>query len=181
MTGQKKRTYLGLMLVCGIALVVDRCVKPETATAPEPAAAGILPAGSPPEAGPLLSIPELPFPEGINSFDPPPDWRDLFAPPRRPARQSETSKASDKPPARPASPSGPGKAGREGFVTQHTLNGVMIDERLRIAIVDGKWLTEGRSVDGCILTRLTGREVQFECSDGVASLKLDSGEGSLAD
>ena len=171
MLDQKKRVYLGLMLLCAIALIVDRVVLSDSVTGPAVvAAAGQAPA-LPASPTPPLSIPELPFPPGIEPLDPTSEIRDLFAPPLT-RRQNGMDAASDNEVSSTAGQSPAGQSNRDLFATTHVLNAIMVNERLRIAIIDGQWRRIGESVDGCTLTDITGGEVRFECYDGTASLRL---------
>ena len=174
MLNQKKRVYLGLMLFCALALIVDRVVLRDSATGPAVVAAGQIPA-LPASPTPSLSIPELPFPQGIEPLDPTSEIRDLFTPPPL-RRQNEMNAASDNDDSPTTAPNRTGQAPRDLFVTTHVLHAVMVNERLRIAIVDGQWRRIGESVDGCTLTDITGGEVRFECYDGTASLRLHADE-----
>ena len=172
---QKKRVYLGLMLSCAVALIVDRVVIRDSVTGPAVVAAASQVSALPESPTPSLSIPELPFPPGIEPLEATSEIRDLFAPPpiRRP---NEMDAASDKEVPSTAGRSPTGQASRDVFATAHVLNAVMVNERLRIAIVDGQWRRIGESVDGCTLTEIAGGEVRFECYDGIASLRLRSDE-----
>lgn len=67
------------------------------------------------------------------------------------------------------------------FQAGHELGGVLDHERLKIAIIDGRWLRIGDKVDGCTLTRISGDTVCFECYDGEAVLKPSRGRGAIGD
>ena len=174
MLNQKKRVYLGLMVFCALALIVDRVVLHDSVTGPAAVAAGQLPA-LPASPTPPLAIPELPFPPGIEPLDPASEIRDLFAPPPI-HRPEETDAASDKDPPASAGRSLTGQVSRDLFTTTHVLNALLVNERLRIAIIDGQWRRIGESIDGCTLSDITGSEVRFECYDGTASLRLPPNE-----
>ncbi len=179
MSRRKRSTYLGVMLCVGIALIVDRCflsngtVEPAVAEAVEktPSAATI--SMSPSDVAPTLSMPELPFPRAVAVYNARLPIRDLFAPPEAVLNRNLHGTATDKnhPGFNPIEQRG--RMGHATFVTLHRLNGVIAQERLKIAIVDEAWLRIGQSVDGCTLTAVSGDEVRFACHDGEAMLKVN--------
>ncbi len=63
------------------------------------------------------------------------------------------------------------------FEAAYRLNGVMVDGRLRIADVDGRWIGNGTSIDGCALINITPREVTFRCHDDEVVLTLNHRTG----
>jgi hypothetical protein len=177
MTRRKKRLYLGVMILSGLALFVDRFILSESVMVPDPAI------GSPAEpagrhAGAVstatedaLSIPELPFPRGVEHFTFGSEIPDLFAPPTAASDENAARPGgSDNDPLATDARQSKG-AGRAAFLTDHELGGLLTHERLRIAIVDGRWLRLGDEVDGCTLTRISGKEAVFDCYDGEAVLK----------
>src|SRR3990172_4840638 len=136
MSRGKKRAYVAVMLLGGAALVVDRFILTSSVTAPARVAASDTrlparaPAAAPATPDAALSIPELPFPRGLPAWDPHGPIRDLFAPF---PNQESTDKAR--------SPRGAEDKGTCAvFATQHHLDAVLLQERLRIAIVDGAWV-----------------------------------------
>ena len=143
----KKHAYAAVMVLGGAALVVDRCILTPSATMPASVAAsdrspraGIRPptvTPAPPDAP--LSIPELPFPRGLPPWDPRAPIRDLFAP------HSEEN-ATDK--ARSTNAADAGKGTCAAFVKEHHLDAVLLQERLKIAIIDGVWMRIEESVAG---------------------------------
>jgi hypothetical protein len=180
MTGSKKRLYIALMLLGGIALLVDRVflasAGPEAAQAatnPRSTTADskpttIDPQSSIPKASP---IPELQFPRQLPALDLSVALRDWFAPPARPKGREE-GVSTDK--------GAPGEeefaelivSAKEAFVADHHLDGVVIQKGLRMAIVDGVWLRIGQEFDECTLSALSGRTAVFTCADGDAVLTL---------
>ena len=171
----KKRVYLGLMLLCAVALIVDRVVLSDSVTGPAVVAAAGRASALPASPAPPLSIPELPFPQGIEPLDPTSEIRDLFAPPPS-EPQDQTDAASDNEDSSTPGQNPTGQVPRDLFVTKHVLHAVMVNERLKIAIVDGRWRRIGETIDGCTLTDISGGEVRFECYDGSASLRLHPDE-----
>lgn len=185
MSRKRKRSYFAVMIAGGLALIVDRCIPSDGPL--EPATAGALtPAHSPtpasaPPAGPppTSSIPELPFPRGIEPYDTDSPIPDLFTPPESVMARNAADGA-----AREATQDGEQNtsatgAARATFRLTHRLTGVLIDERLRIAVVDGAWVRVGQSLDGCVLSAVSGNEARFECYDGESVLKITpSGAGA---
>jgi hypothetical protein len=170
MPREKKKIYIAVMLLGGAALVVDRCVLTPSVTMPATAAASVAatapppPAASAPSAETLATL-ELPFPRAIPVWDPQSPIRDLFAP-------FSDDDATDK--RRKRSPRGAdaGHGTCAGLLSQHHLEAVLVQESLKIAILDGAWVRIGESVDGCVLTEIVGNKVRFRCRDGDTLLAL---------
>ncbi len=192
MTSSRKRAYMGLMAVGALALVVDRFVlsdsAPTAASAEEAdsetgtahsslardarprASTGQTPnpqgdGGSTPGSTLNLSIPELPFPRRLKSFDISAPLRDIFA---RPYGALATGSDEDATEASGESSSEGKKlpAGRARFSRNNQLKGVMIDDGLRIAILEDHWVRIGDSIDGCTLSAIEGEAAIFHCRDG---------------
>ncbi len=169
----KTRIYVAFMLLGGAALVLDRCVLTPSVTTPAPAAASVpgisaqppAPATGPPSVAPGLATLELPFPRAIPVWDPQSPIRDLFAP-------FSDDDAADKGRTRSPRRADAGKGTCAGFVTQRHLEAVLVQDSLKIAILDGAWVRMGESVDGCVLTEIVGNKVRFRCRDGDALLSL---------
>ena len=157
------------MVLGGAALVVDRCILTPSVTMPASVAASdVKSPARPPAAAAVppdapLSIPELPFPRGIPTWDPRAPIRDLFAP-------HSGGSATDK--ARSTSSEDAAKGTCVAFTKDHRLDAVLLQERLKIAIVDGVWVRIGESVDGCVLSEIVGNKVRFLCRDGDVVLTL---------
>jgi len=168
MPHRRNRYYAGMMLFSGVALLVDRCVLPDSAGAPDAALAA--PAIAPPATpttGPR-SIPEVPFPHRVAAFSSARPLRDVFL---QPARQGGGGAADNSGRAGPKA-AGPATTDRATFMTQHRLEGTLIDQGLRIAVVDGRWLRAGQVLDDCALESVAGDSVTFTCSDGPTTLFL---------
>ena len=71
---------------------------------------------------------------------------------------------------------GPEDGFRPGFlghiVTELILDGVLIQQRLRMAVLEGRPVRIGDTVDGCVLKKIAGYRAEFECHDGPAVLKV---------
>lgn len=167
----KTKIYIAFMLLGGVILVLDRCVLTPSVTMPAPAAASAprLAAQPPvtatgPSADTLATL-ELPFPRAIPAWDPQSPIRDLFAP-------FSDHDAADKRHQRSPGGADAGKGSCADFAAQHHLEAVLVQESLKIAILDGVWVRIGESIDGCVLTEIVGNKVRFRCRDGDALLPL---------
>ncbi|MGB2984558.1 MAG: hypothetical protein WBE26_01635 [Phycisphaerae bacterium] len=175
MSRQRKGAYLTLLAVGAAALAVDRWILTEGITEPDAAfalgAGGSAPviASPPPEPTSTLSIPELPFPRGLEPLDQQGLARDLFAPP---TLATDRDSSTDKDQRETNGRGGARRANSATFVTQHRLNGVLVHQRLKIAIVDGAWVRIGELVDGCTLAAVSGNEARFQCHDAEAVLNV---------
>lgn len=183
MDQRRRKLYLALLGLAAAGLVIDRFVLTQSATAP--ASAGI-PAS--PHAttgiqaenagktglpgGPSTSIPEIPFPRGLQTAKDKRPILDLFAPPHvRLQNKSSAGLSHNRGPIR----SGAGLPERLSgamFERRHTLEGVLVQQRLKLAVLNGRSMRIGDSIDGCKLTEVSGYEARFECDDGPVVLKL---------
>lgn len=163
----RKRIYMVLLGVSALGLAIDRFVIPRGA---EGASSALPVAAAPPQPDPLVqsvSIPGVPFPENIVSADPGRPIIDLFAPPALRGRGgTDNQEGTDAVPL----PGAPSPA--DTFVTQHKLSAVLIDARLKIAVVDGHWVRVGETIDGCTLIGIEGQTVHFSCVDKDTSLTV---------
>jgi hypothetical protein len=170
MLARRKRLYIGVMILGGVALFVDRFVLPDDATAnplSEPPAdtrvseAVVEP--STPEG--TMSIPDLPFPRAVERFTFGNEIHDLFAPPQ--AVRNGAPSAGLEGSVEAAQKERNGRdSDRATFAAGHELTGLLTREGLRIAIVNDRWLRIGDSVDGCTLKDTSGEAARFECPDG---------------
>jgi hypothetical protein len=179
---RRKRACFTVMVVAGLALAVDRLVLTDVSMDPQSVLARQTDAGSEKTASlsaaeaPMLSIPELPFPRGLEpTYDASRLIRDLFALPEV-VREGMANAGADKDGPNSAGQGRPEEANRATFVSLHRLDGVIIQARLRIAIVDGVWMRIGQSLDGCALKVIAGNEVRFSCSDGDAALTVNAND-----
>lgn len=180
---KKKRIYLGVIGLCGIALLVDRLVITQGASAPAEAFADVHgPNLKPSDVGTgkkTVSIPELPFPPTLKPMDPAETIRDLFAPPDNSGSSSRAGNARGRRGTGSKGDSSP--TNRQAFLAGYHLKAVLDDPRLKIAIVDGLWVRVGQTVGGCRLTKVEGIRACFACSDGEAVLTLETALGRSPD
>lgn len=179
---KKTKVYLALIAAGLLALAVDRTylgastpsstvaslVDPdshdskeedvESASAPRHRPAPKLVAPS------KLSVPELHFPRSLPVYDPATEMRDLFA-----RSDSNGSAAGNALPARGGSSKrtiANQAIGREAFQATHRIDAVMVQDSLKIAVVDGRWMRVGDVLDTCTLIRIEGDAAEFQCHDG---------------
>lgn len=180
MSRKRKRGYFAVMITGAVALVVNQCIPSEGTLDPVTAVARA-PADplTPAHLGetPPSSIPELPFPRDIEPYDADSPIPDLFTPPESVVARGAAGEAT---------PDGGQRtsvvgATRATFRLEHRLTGVLIDERLRIAIVDGMWVRVGQSLDGCVLSAVSGNEARFACHDGESVLEITDGSAGMRD
>ncbi len=189
---RKNKLFLGVLVIGGAALIVDRvfvgspAATPEVSLAgetappakpspmnPAPHAAGAPAAGD--GTGLSLSVPELPFPRELPVLASGERLRDVFARPRSSLRDPDTADGSDDNPDEPANErdeDNPRDRAKD-FPQRHRLDGVFLDEGLKIAVVDGSWVAIGGNVDGCELTAIDGNQAKFRCGDREISLRTD--------
>lgn len=178
MTARRRTLYLLLIGLGGAALGVDRLlltpsvsgpVEAEGSTGPASSPAGTVTLSDPRSAEP---IPALVFP---GPLPPPGDRmlvRDVFEAPEQAffavaSRTATDKNAPDKTDSTSAEP-----RSFSDFAEQHRLTGVLIRDRLRIAIVDGQWVMPGQAMDSCSLLTVSGIDAAFQCHDGVAVLRV---------
>ena len=180
---KKKRIYLGVIGLCGIALLVDRLVITQGATAPAEALAHVRkPSLKPSDADAdrkTVSIPELPFPRMLKPMDPAEPMRDLFAPPDNRLGSDRTGNARGR--RGTGTRGNASSASRQAFLASHHLKAILDDPRLKIAIVDGLWVRIGQTVGGCRLTKVEGIRACFTCPDGEAVLILETAQSRTGD
>lgn len=187
MPRRKKQLYAVVMILGGMAMAVDRVILPSgvtdpavTMASPDRSLGGTQP-GPDSCADHPLSIPELPFPRGIVPLDPGARIRDLFKPPaaRSPAEPQGDPADNDGDRLEPQHT--PGQQTSDMFMTRHHLQAVILNPRLKIAIVDDAWVRLGESVDGCTLIGIEGAKARFECFDGEAVLEVTVERASARD
>lgn len=177
MTKRRRTVYLGLMVVGGMALAVDRCVLSDGAITPEQAMAldadrvSVHPA-IPATTSTMSVVPVVPFPAGIDSYDPRSPLRNIFLPRSLDKRVGDAEAAPDKHGRNSRGSRDKTNVSSEVFTSTHRLIGVMLYDGLRIAIVDGLWLRIGQHVDGCVLQNVAGNQAQFRCGDEEAVLRV---------
>jgi len=184
MSPRRKKTYLTVIALGGVALLVDRLIPSSSATLPQVAVArGAAPSVKPnttgrnvAESDATWSIPELPFPHGLSVYQAGAVFRDLFAPPGLQWPGKTGDDAADKADSsRNAEATRPATAA--SFAEHHRLSGVILIQHLTIAVVDGTWLHVGETLDGCVVTAIHDNEALFRCRDGDTSLKVIASTG----
>ena len=176
---RKSKTYAALVGLGLTALIVDRsffqATSPDLGLAAGPRVdADAAPSGqqtpSVTASAPVakMTIPELRFPRDLPVYDPQAPLRDVFAP------VSSASDANGQSPGAKTAASGksdPERAfGRAAFEAAHRVDALMVQDRLKIAVVDGRWMRIGEQVDECTLSRIEGDVATFQCHDGEAVL-----------
>lgn len=163
------------MVIGAAGLVADRFIFQDAVPAPAEAATVIEHTASSTDIS-SIAIPEMPFPHGIEPLHTGAEIHDLFAPPFLRSSHSRRADGADNHRRRASNNTRSEDMNAEAFATQHHLNAVLLNDGLRIAIIDGHWLQVGQSVDGCTLRSITGRDVRFECYDDSATLKIGGTE-----
>lgn len=179
MTSGKKKAYLGALVVTAVALAVDRCFL--TDRAPRDAVAVERPGAESPaepdnvnsqKATEASSIPQIPFPHGLEPFEPGSDLRDPFDLPSSVRERVQAARRTDNEDPSMKTQARAGELSRVDFGAKHRLQGVVVHERLKIAIVNGRWLRLGQALDGCILTAVADNAARFDCFDGESILEV---------
>lgn len=173
-----RKMYIVVTVLGGAALMVDRCILTPSATMPASVKAdagrgsgtrgqgpAVPPTPDPRSPAESLATLELPFPRGIPAWNPQSSIRDLFAP-------FSDEDAPDKRSPRLARGADAGHGTCAAFESQRRLDAVLVQESLKIAILDGAWVRIGESLGGCVLTEIVGNKVRFRCRDGDTILAL---------
>jgi hypothetical protein len=173
MSTRKQRAYLAAIGMGVAALAVDKLVLEHPAAAPAEAAANVDAAGPrrPVHAATIVAggeIPELPFPRNLPAYDGSTLARDPFLPSGLAADPGGELPSDNGQPADPKTE----RLGRVAFSLRYRLNGVLVHQSLRIAIVEGRWLRIGETLSGCRLVLIGENEARFECFDGEAVLTV---------
>jgi hypothetical protein len=162
---------IGLM-----AVVIDRLSggggpDPASAEPPNVDAASAMTEVAP--AAIKILVQPAPFPDNFPTVDRPGPVRDLFA--MTPAVRSllapdEDVASADKEPQGDDQKRPPTV---EAFLADHDLSAVFVHGKARVAIVNGRMIQPGQTVEGCALREIIGQTVRFECRDGVAELRVE--------
>ena len=178
MTARRRNSYLTLITIGGIALLVDRLFFVDSATTPEMAIADVLPVrNSDATVASLVKVsspnrlPNIPFPQALPRFQAGDFVDNLFLPPhlRHDPRYSPGEENGEKSSGLRSDGS---RMNVVQFRTHHSLTGVILNESIKLAIVNGRWIQKGQSLSGCSLSSISGTEAHFTCADGVAVLPL---------
>jgi len=180
-TSRRKKTYLIAIGVGCLALAIDRFALTESVTEPAPSeAAPVVAAAEPVSAAtevPRVPIPAVPFPKNLPAYDATRDIRDVFLAPRERDADGNAIRAGKGP--KTDGSDQPGLAAE--FAGKHTLNAVLDDHGLKMAVVDGKWIRIGDDIQGCRLTTISGTAARFQCSDGDAVLDISDAAVRIRD
>ncbi len=175
MNPRRKRMYIMIMLCGVLALCIDRFMvgyEPDTAeafmTTSSRLAESVLMNDENEVNG---GIPELPFPR-IVQVSMPGKFVDYFTPPS--LRNQRTTVGQN------SAPLGTRNGKREiihkadylTFESTYTLDAVLLSPEFRVAIVNGRWVQFGQTIDGCKLDKLTDNIARFHCTDGNATLRV---------
>ncbi len=163
MTRQKKQLYGAVLGLGAIVLLIDRMSALAGSGPSESAAAVVQPTGLltlDSVTGDLVSVAAAPFPRDIPDLAGTSPLRDVFAP--TDLVRSKLSSEADGNPGREAGK--PARLGPEEFAASHHLNGVMRTDSTSVAVVDGKWLRVGDSVESCELSEMEATSVKFRCA-----------------
>lgn len=171
MSKRRKKTYLILISLGGLALLADRLMSPAAISGPEAAYGGAPPVKTKADDASLLdasqtAIPELVFPRNLPATGSVSGTRDVFAPPPHVFANGGSRRSTN------GQAPGAATLGAQAFRTRHQLRGVMVTGQVRIAILGQLWVRVGQSVDGCTLTHLSGEEARFACPDGETVLRV---------
>jgi hypothetical protein len=180
MSKRKQTIYLLIMALGGVAVLLDRCVLSRGVTTPSAASAGVeivtppdpstaptrIHPAAPAEVEPdlQLAVPEVPFPRGLPLWDGREPLRDVFSRTTNGLPDNDSSRSGQDGRAAPSACA--------DFAGAHRLEAVLVQERLRIAVVNGRWLRVGETVDGCTLIEIVGENGRFRCRDGEIVLSL---------
>ena len=183
MQSRRNKAYFALLGLAATALVVDRVVMTESATSPSAALAELaagtgdrLPSD---KERALAEIPEIPFPHALTTLDVQSPTPDLFAPPDVRRRYGAGGELSGDSKLARVGPRYPERLSVRQFRRRYPLEGVMVHQRLKMAVLRGQPVKPGDSIGGCTLTDVSGLEARFTCYDGVAVLiVVDCGGGS---
>jgi hypothetical protein len=174
MSRRRRSTYLTLMLLGGGALVVDRCLLSDGVTSPDYAEAASA-------SGPIIqkvppnereTVPALHFPRGFDSYEVSDGIRDIFSPLQEHIGGQGVKDGTDKSGQQVNDSHRLSSASAMAFSKSHRLEGVVLSDRLKIAIVDGAWVKVGQIVDGCKLHSVSGNGARFVCRDDAVELKV---------
>ncbi len=166
MNKHKKRIYGSILLLGGVALLLDRTVF-STSGAPSVAQGytdrPLSALGVETESGPTVSVAAAPFPGRLPDLGPVGELRDAFATTEVISEaliggsEGEGIGSLRRRGGRPGAPT------PESFRENHRLGGVMLGARVSFAIVDGEWLRLGDRLNDWELIEMTGTTATFRC------------------
>lgn len=173
MDQKKKKLYLGVIALGGVALLVDRLILSPDAASPASTSAATGPTRTGGQAGgeddKAVTIPELNFPRDLIPFDPKGTIRDVFAVP------DAFAPPDNREPGRGAGSLADGKSKAltaDEFENRYTVTAILTRQGLRIAVVEGRNMQIGSKLDGFTLADIEGGEVIFTRDNQKATLSL---------
>jgi len=180
MSSTRKRAYLIVIGVGGVALLVDRFVLSEPATGPKPALAAVnrLAADAVAENARKMPIPEIPFPKKLPDAPPIAALRDIFV---RPDNGGASAGSNGAAPPTSKNPEKTQDSSPDKFVKRYSLDAVFREADLQVAVVNGHWLRIGDTVGACTLMSIQETAARFQCPDGDAVLDISDVRRKLRD
>lgn len=172
MPSKKRRVYLTVTALAVVGLIVDRLILPSSSSAEAPLVArpatdstSVIDAPTGSSATNSASVPELPFPRNLPTWSPDDSIRDIFSP-------NGSSAISDNHRRRGVVPDADGHGTVAALQRDHRLDAILVNERLKIALIGGRRLGMGQEIGGCQIVSVEGHQVRFRCRDGEGVLTL---------
>jgi hypothetical protein len=172
MQSKKARIYLTVTALAITGLIVDRLILPNSSSAEVPLVTRPVRGGAPTSgsASPELAtnaacVPELPFPRNLPSWSPDDPIRDIFLP-------NASTASSDNRLRQAGDHDADGHATVAALQRDHHLDAILVNERLRIAVIGGRRVGIGQEAGGCQIVAVEGTHVRFRCRDGECVLTL---------
>lgn len=171
MSSTRKRVYLIVIGVGGVALLVDRFVLNDPATGPKPARAAVnrLDENASAENAGKVPIPEIPFPKNLPDAPPSDALRDIFV---RPDNAGATAGSDGAAGHDSKQPEKTKESSQGEFVKRYSLDAVFREADLQVAVVNGHWLRIGDTIGACTLVSIRETAARFRCPDGDAVLDI---------
>jgi len=180
MSSTRKRVYLIVIGVGGVALLVDRFMLSNPATGPKPVRAAVnhLDADGVAENAGKVPIPEIPFPKKLPEAPPIDALRDIFV---RPDNAGATAGSNGTAGQNPKAPEKTKDSSPDEFAMRYSLDAVFREADLQVAVVNGHWLRIGDTVGACTLVSIRETAARFRCPDGDAVLDISDVRRKLRD
>lgn len=172
MPAKNKHVYLSLAALAIAGLLVDRLILPTPSSAEAPLVARFdsvssLSIGSSTTLSATISasVPELPFPRNLPTWSPDEPIRDIFSP-------ASSTAISDNHRRNGAVRDPDGYGTVVALQRDHHLDAILVNERLKIAVIGGRRVGMGQEIGGCQIVAVEGHQVRFRCRDGDPILSL---------